>query len=240
LLAALGSFAVARAQQPPTNSAAANAAPATNSSAVTSSPTSPAAETTKQKLQDASKLSDQKQYEAALEKLDSVLLADPKNLAAYSLRGYIYSQQKNWDKSQKDFEAILQIDPKAATAKFDLSELKFMQKFYDGARVGFVALVKDPDVGDLAAYKIFLCDMLAGHTHVAAAELKVFDDAASHPSYYFGNAAWELYNKRPEDARHWLQSASEIYYPYKVVEYAATLEELGYLPLPPPPLAPDN
>jgi hypothetical protein len=191
--------------------------------------------TNAQLLKDASKLSSDKKYDEALAKVNTFLQTYPNNIYAHSMRGYIFSQQNKWDDAEKEFNAMLQVDPKNATAKFNLSELKFMQKKYDDARPGFLLLEKDPDIADLAAYKVFLCDMLAGHTHIATEELAVFDDAGGNPSYYLSHVAWELYNKRPEEARHWLESAVRIYYPYKIQTYVSSLEELGYLPLPPPP-----
>ena len=57
------------------------------------------------------------------------------------------------------------------------AQIKFMQKKYDEARPGFTALTQDPNIGDLAAYKVFLCDLLAGHEDAASRELNVFNDA---------------------------------------------------------------
>jgi hypothetical protein len=40
-----------------------------------------------------------------------------------------------------------------------------------------------------------------------------------------------LYNRKPDDARSWLDSAARIYSPEKSHAYLSTLQELGYLPL---------
>jgi hypothetical protein len=109
-----------------------------------------------------------------------------------------------------------------------------MQKQYDVARPGFVALENDPDMGDFASYKVFLCDLFGGHPDVAKKELDAFDDVMGNPSYYFSNAAWSLVHKNTEEARSWLLSASRIYPPQKNVYYAQSLRDLGYLPLPQP------
>jgi hypothetical protein len=109
-----------------------------------------------------------------------------------------------------------------------------MQKQYDVARPGFVLLEKDPDMGDFASYKVFLCDLFGGHEAAARKELDVFNDVMGNPSYYFANAAWSLVHKNIEDARSWLVSASHIYPPQKNAYYAQSLRDLGYLPLPAP------
>ena len=91
----------------------------------------------------------------------------------------------------------------------------------------------DPYLGDLAAYKVFLCDLLSGHDAVADKELDAFNQAGTNASYYFANIAWFLYHKKTNEARDWLKSAQNIYEPYKVDLYSATLIELHFLPLPP-------
>jgi hypothetical protein len=41
----------------------------------------------------------------------------------------------------------------------------------------FVALEKDPDMGDFASYKVFLCDLFGGHEDAASKELDAFNEA---------------------------------------------------------------
>jgi LemA protein len=105
------------------------------------------------------------------------------------------------------------------------------------ARAGYVALEQAPEVDELAGYKVFLCDLFAGHEDAAAGELAAFNEAGSNASYYFANAAWSLYNHKTDDARRWLTSASFIFAPDKFRAYAVCLEDLGYQPL--APLLPD-
>ncbi len=87
-------------------------------------------------------------------------------------------------------------------------------------------------MGDLAAYKVFLCDLLGGHEAVARKELDAFNDIAAKPSYFFSNAAWSLVHRNVEDARSWLNSAANVYPSAKIAYYATCLRDLGYLPLP--------
>lgn len=186
-------------------------------------------------LRQGMQLFTQKQYDGALEQVNNAIKADPKNLGAYSLRGGIYSETKKWDLAAKDYQTILQLDDKNVLAKFNLAEIKFRQKFYDDARSGFLALEQDPDWGDLSSYKVFLCDLYGGHDDLASKEHDAFDQIGSNASYYFSNAAWSLYHHQTEDGRSWLLSAVRIYPQTKVNLYAASLKDLGYLPLPPPP-----
>jgi Tfp pilus assembly protein PilF len=171
----------------------------------------------------------------AISKVNIVLKADPRNLAAYLLRGAIYSKEKQWPQAQSDYEAAHLIDPHSAVVQFNLAEIYFAQKQFDAARPGFASLEADPssDLGDLSAYKVFLCDLFGGHDDAAAKDLAVFNQVGTNPSYYFANATWDLYHHKTEDGRGWLLSANNIYPPQKNGFYAASLFENGYLPLPP-------
>jgi tetratricopeptide (TPR) repeat protein len=210
-----------RAQQPATTNAA--------SSALTS-PT----EAAKQMIAEAIQRMNANDVDGALNDLTKALKLNPNSTGAYVLRASIYCQKKQWTLAENDFKAAQRIAPTNSVLKFNLVEVKFMQKQYDAARPGFVALESDPDMGDFASYKVFLCDLFGGHEDVAKKELDVFNDAMGNPSYYFSNAAWDLVHKNLDDARSWLLSASRIYPPQKNAYYAQSLRDLGYLPIPGP------
>jgi hypothetical protein len=218
---------VATATPPPAKvSQPSSSAPAINSpppSAPVTPPPSPAAQP-----------SDQKQFEAKLDKANAAVQAAPQNPDGYALRGNIYAEEKLWDQAAKDYQTVLQLDGKNMQMKFNLAELQFMQKKYDDARSGFAALEQDPNIGDLATYKVFLCDLFGGHDEAAAKELDAFNQIGENASYYFANASWSLYHQKTEDARGWLLSAQRIYPAIKFRLYATSLVNLGYLPLPPP------
>jgi hypothetical protein len=217
------------APAPATNAPAADAAPAPLT------PDQVQAKAVAEQARAILKLIQDKNLDAALDKLNAAIKQYPKVGGFYSLRGSIYSDKSQWPQSEQDFQMAHQLEPDNIVVKFNLAEIKFMQKQYDAARPGFVALQSDPDMGDLASYKVFLCDLFGGHEDVAKGELDAFNKAGSKPSYYFGNAAWDLFNKNIEDARSWLVSASNIYAPQKNEYYASSLRTLKYLPLPPPP-----
>ena len=184
---------------------------------------------TSKELENIVSLEKQGQYDSALAKATAVIQAEPKNVNAYIVRGHIYSEMKLWDKAGADYQAVLQIDPENFPANFNICEVNLMQKDYDHARVGFVALEGNPDWGDLAAYKVFVCDLFAGHEAVAQSELDAFDKAGGHASYYYSKATWEFYHKHPEPAQTWLDEAAWIYPHKKVYFYSATLVDFGYI-----------
>jgi tetratricopeptide (TPR) repeat protein len=218
---AAGSPASAGASTTPTASASSAATPSINNAEL-------------QLIRDAYLLDTQGKLDESLAKVNQVIQMNPKNTVALILRGGIYSRKRTFDLAQKDYETVLQLDAQNATAKFNIAELKFMQKDYDGARGGFSALQPDSNLGDLATYKVFLCDLLGGHDDAAKKEFDDFNNVGGNASFYFANVAWFVFHKDPESARSWLASASRIYPPQKFGLYASSLHDLGYLPLPPP------
>jgi Tfp pilus assembly protein PilF len=172
--------------------------------------------------------------DGALADLTQAIQLKPDSAFAFLLRGSLYTQKKMFAQAEADFNSADKINPGNIVIRFNLSELKFMQKKYDDARVGFFPLQKDPDMGDFAIYKVFLCDLFGGHEDVAKTELDAINKKGDDASYYFANAAWDLYNKKTDDARSWLLSASHIFEPKKFSTYGESLQYLGYLPLPAP------
>ena len=170
--------------------------------------------------------------DGALADLTRAIQVNPGSTGAYVLRASIYCQKHQWQQATDDFTAAQKIAPTNVVVKFNLVEIKFMQKQYEAARPGFLQLVKDPDMGDFAQYKIFLCDLFGGHEDQAKKELDVFNAAMGNPSYYFANAAWDLVHKDTDGARGWLVSASHIYPVNKFTTYGQSLRDLGYLPIP--------
>jgi Tfp pilus assembly protein PilF len=230
---ALVALSAARAQQP---AATSTPAPATPTPADPKTNLTSPVDAARQKIADAVKRMSAPTPDAdgALASLTQAIQLKPDSAFAYILRGSIYSQRKQFAEAEADFNAAAKIDPNNFVIKFNLTELKFMQKQYDEARVGFLPLQKDPDMGDFATYKVYLCDLFAGHEDVAKSELDAFNKKGEGCGYYFANAAWFLYHKNIEDARTWLVSASHIFAAKKFTMYGESLRYLGYLPIPEP------
>lgn len=58
-------------------------------------------------------------FEQALTKLDSILLADPNNPRALRMRGNVHFEMKNFEAALEDFSSVIQLMPKNAKAYFD-------------------------------------------------------------------------------------------------------------------------
>ena len=232
-LSALILGSIAHAQQLAAPTAASAGKPTASTNAPSSTLTSPA-DQAQQLIANAMKMMNANDVDGALNSLSQAIKLNPNSTGAYVLRASLYCQKKQWTQAEDDFKAAAKIAPKNAVLQFNLVEVKFMQKQYDVARPGYIPLEKDPDMGDFASYKVFLCDLFGGHEDVAKKELAAFDATMGNPSYYFANAAWDLYHRNVNDARDWLLSASRIYAPRKNAYYAQSLRDLGYLPIPGP------
>ena len=135
---------------------------------------------------------------------------DPQNPSAYELRGSVYIEKKVWDRAERDYAKADQISPDPAY-KYKLAEIKFLQRAYGDARSRFALLRQDPRLGDIATYKVFLCDLLDRHDSIAAQDLAAMDRGAKQPSYYFGHFAWDLFHRGGGDAAKSLAAAKKLY-----------------------------
>jgi Tfp pilus assembly protein PilF len=196
----------------------------------------PAEIANRQALVEANQMIRVNDYDGAMGKVNQVIQSDPRDINAYLVRGQIYSHLKQPDKEANDFQSAHLIDPTNPVANFDLAESKFGQKSYDAARIGFADLAQDPTtfIGDLAAFKVFLCDMVGGHPDQAQKELDNFNKIGRRASYYYANATWSVAHKNYDDARGWLASAGHIYAPQKNSLYLRSMHDVGFLPLPAP------
>jgi hypothetical protein len=149
--------------------------------------------------------SDQAIREASL-----AIQIDSHNAEAYELRGSIYIQKKLWDKAERDYTTADRISPDGVY-KYKLAEIKFLQKAYDDARPRFAALRGDPHLGDLATYKVFLCDLFGGHEALSGTELAALDQAKKNPSYYYSHAAWDWTHNQRADMNKLLATARQLY-----------------------------
>jgi hypothetical protein len=166
------------------------------------------------KLPTASDLVERATTDVADGKLDrarteviAALAIEPNNAAALDLRGSIYVEQKLWPLAERDYTRLNQLSPDPAY-QYKLAQIKFLQKLYDDARPMFAALKDDPRLGDLARYKVFVCDLFGAHEAIAARDLDLLDSTGEKPSYYYGRALWLGMHGQNPAAGHYVAHAS--------------------------------
>jgi len=200
--------------------------PKTNSASASSDASGPIAEEVAEMVQKSYQQFKSGDLDEALREIDVALQLDSHNASAYEVRGAIYIQKKLWDRAEQDYTMALALDPAGSGYKYNLAEIKFMQKAYDDARPRFALLLGDETFGDLAAYKIFLCDLLTGYEGRAAADLDIINKTEAKPSYYYANAAWDLAHHKSKDANALIISAQQIFDSSKNASYLFSLEEV--------------
>lgn len=137
----------------------------------------------------------------------AALALEPDNTRALDLRGSIYVEQELWSLAERDYTRLNELSPDPAY-QYKLAEIKFLQKFYDDARPKFAALKDDPRLGDLARYKVFICDLFGAHEAIAARDLQFIDTTGAKPSYYFGRALWLGTHGQNSAAGHYVARAT--------------------------------
>ena len=180
----------------------------------------------------ATRLREAGDLDGALAKAKDALVLAPTEVELLVFCGDIYAKKRDWDNATREFSAALAQRPEDALARFDLAEIKLMQKQYDAARPEFQALMNDGKIGDLATYKVFLCDLFGGHLEQAQVELKNFAQAQNKPSYTYGEAAYWFYLDHADYAHRSLDEGAAKFSDREVQAYTSTLKELGYLPSP--------
>jgi len=182
-------------------------APATNSTAPT--PPTPA-ETAQDLIGKSTRNLADGNLDDAVSEANMAIQLDPQNPSAYELRGSIYIEKKIWDQAERDYAKADQISPDPAY-KYKLGEIKYVQRSFGDARFHFAQLQKDPRLGDLANYKVFLCDLLDGHESIAAQDLAAIDRGPKNPSFYFCHCVWASYHGSPQEANKYLVTARKLY-----------------------------
>ena len=190
----------------------------------TNTPSASLADTVKSLLTESSKDLAEGDYESAIRDASTAIQLDPHNASAYELRGAVYIEEKLWDRAERDYLSASRIsnDP---VYKYKLGEIKFMTRSYEDARSRFAALEGDEHLGDLATYKVFLCDMLGFHDAAALQDLATMDQGSHTAAYYYSHAAWGLYHGDRAEAAKYFSAADQLYGQSSGTPYIASLIE---------------
>ncbi|HEX4139558.1 MAG TPA: hypothetical protein VHY09_04375 [Candidatus Methylacidiphilales bacterium] len=145
-------------------------------------------------------------FDRAVTEATRALALDPRNTAALDLRGSVYMEKELWDLAERDYTRLNKLSPDPAY-QYKLAQIKFLQKQYDDARPLFATLKDDGRLGDLARYKIFICDVFGAHEAIAARDIALLDSTGQKPSYYYGRAIWLGAHGQNSAASHYLAQA---------------------------------
>ena len=202
------------------------------------SPTAPAAATDQipndpaaPMLRKAYELVTKKDFDGALNIVDEAVKNNPRSFAALTLRGMIYSQKKQWTSADADFNAALAHQPRQHGGEVQPGR---DQVHAEGLR-GRAGPVRSHDQGS-GDGRFRLPTRCSSATSSAAMRRRPRRNSTAGtrkpgPSYFFGMAAWDFVHNDQTDAASYLTSAANIFPASKNQFYAASLQNLGYLPL---------
>lgn len=149
-------------------------------------------------------------YDQAVGEITLALQMNDKDAGAYEQRAELYSTMKLWDKAARDYTAANKISPDPAY-KYKLGEIQYVQKRYDEARPYFTGIQSDSRLGELARYRVFLCDLFGAHESIAAGDLAVIDRNPKSVGYYYANVAYHLYHGERLEANKLLAQVDQAF-----------------------------
>jgi tetratricopeptide (TPR) repeat protein len=179
-----------------------DSAPATTSTA----PVSPHDQLMAQANQDAIA----GKMDKAVGEVSVAIQMNEQDAAAYELRGAIYIHLKIWDKAERDYTSANKISPDPAY-QYKIAEIRYLQKDYDNARPLYAALESDNRLGDLALFRVYLCDMLGYHRSIAATDLALIDQKPKNPSHFYAHGIQCLFEGKRADANKLFAAAGEYF-----------------------------
>lgn len=198
----------------------------------------------------------------ALEKLNELEAQLGTNYLLCNMRGAVYTKLKEYDKARPFFRQAIELakdlKEEAFHPRFNLAELDFVaagnagralakdgkttpvntpeiDKLWNAAREGFIALLADPGKpgsgsDPLINFKLLICNLQLKREADAGVILSTFDAYSDDsPAYYFGHAAECFIKDDKEGANEWLESARKIYAKELNEVFNDSLVELGWL-----------
>ncbi len=175
------------------------------------------------------------QFYAALTKLSEVEVIVPDNPVLINVRGSIYTSLRDFVHARECFERAEKIVPDAIEPKFNKVELLYAETKYPEAEAAFKKLIADTpklreDLRHLSLFKILVCQLKQDKVAEAEQVAKSFTFMDDTPAYYYAKAAFAFAKDDKEDAKNWMNKASNIFRADKNAFYIDSLVEARWVP----------
>lgn len=171
----------------------------------------------------------QKDFDAVMKKLDE---ADAIQLGvpiALNMRGAVLTETGEFQEARKFFDQAIEKDPKYFAPRFNLGEIMFLQKDYEGAAAHFENMLKDFEDNEVLEYKISLSYLMAGNDVKAREWRDKINFPSNTPAYYFAHAAYEFKNDNEDEGNRWISSSVRIFGDSGNLFFLQSLEDLGWV-----------
>lgn len=169
---------------------------------------------------------DAKRYDAALEKTLKLEQEMPDDIMVMNLVGAAYTKKRDFANAQKYFDRALAKEPDFFAAKFNVGEILFLQRDYQGAYDHFNKMLESDPRNELLQFKVFLSLLELGQKDAAEQALKRIKYPSDTPAWYYGQAVWEFRNGDKKKAAEYVTGARYIFGP-KTAIFDETLDDIG-------------
>ncbi|MDX2081434.1 MAG: tetratricopeptide repeat protein [Terrimicrobiaceae bacterium] len=169
---------------------------------------------------------DAKRYDEALEKVLKLEQEMPDDIMVLNLVGAAYTKKRDFATAQTYFDKALAKDPNFFAAKFNVGEIMFLQRNYQGAYEHFSKMLEGDPRNELLQFKVFLSLLELGKMEEAATALKRIKYPSDTPAWYYGQAVWEWKKGDKKKAAEYVTGARYIFGP-KTAIFDETLDDIG-------------
>lgn len=141
-------------------------------------------------LRQTTKLYEAGEYQAALERLDTLQGQAGRDLSVLNLRGAILTKMERYDEARRIFESILATDPDYFPASYNMGEVEFLSGHYDAATGAFEAMLRRDPRNELVRFKLVLCALASGRAEEAERLAAGLLPTGSTPAWYYARAVF--------------------------------------------------
>jgi tetratricopeptide (TPR) repeat protein len=147
----------------------------------------------------------------ALEAVQKILKAAPKDAKALELQGRVLHAQGKYDAAVESYLAALDADPERVECHYYLGEASFAQRYWAEA-IQFYGVHLQKTHAPRAGLKLVYCFVATGDLSQAGKIVTLLDPSSTEsPEYYFARAALDLAMGREAEADASLLQARTLY-----------------------------
>jgi tetratricopeptide (TPR) repeat protein len=147
----------------------------------------------------------------ALESVQKILKAQPKDAKALELQGRILHALGKYDAAVESYLAALEADPGRLECHYLLGEASFAQQYWAEA-IQFYGVHLQKTQSPRAALKLVYCFVATGDLSQAGKLVSMMDPSSSEgPEYYFAKAAMDVAIGKEDQSQAALQQARTLY-----------------------------
>lgn len=184
---------------------------------------------------EASRFFQQKRIFECLEAARQAAKIFPKSPEILNLTGSCYVEIRAFDKALNSFNEALKITPKNTSIRFNVAEVLFVTKQWQGCHDIFQEILQEvPEsntaLSRLVEFKILLCKIKLGQSDEVIILAGKYDYQDDSPYHYYAQAVLAYDKEELLEAEEWLGRANRIFQDANIIApWQDTLVEFGYI-----------